>query len=213
MRPALRMSISVGLLLTAQLVLQFRSSGEAVPIRQSLDLFPAELGRWQARQDTPLEPQIINILKVSDYLVRRYVHDSGQSLWLYIGYWATQRKGAEVHSPRNCLPGAGWEPVEATRITVDLPGPHPPIRVNRYIIQKDRRMQVVLYWYQARGRAIAGEVDAKIEMVRGAITRNRTDGAIVRVSSVVAGSPRETTERLVEYVQRAYPVLHEFLPD
>lgn len=213
MRPTVRVSISVGLLLTAQLVLQFRSSGEAVPIRQSLDLFPAELGRWHARQDTPLEPQVIDILKVSDYLVRRYVHDSGQSLWLYIGYWATQRKGAEVHSPRNCLPGAGWEPVEATRITIELPEPHPPIRVNRYIIQKDRRMQVVLYWYQARGRAIAGEVDAKIEMVRGAITRNRTDGAIVRVSSVVAGSLQETTERLVGYVQRAYPVLHEFLPD
>ena len=213
MTPVLRVSISAALLLTVLLVLQFRSSGEAVPIRKSLDLFPVELGQWEARQDTALEPQIINILKVNDYLMRRYVHDSGQSLWLYIGYWATQRKGAEVHSPKNCLPGGGWEPVEATRITIDLPGPHPPIRVNRYVIQKDRSMQVVLYWYQTHGRAIAGEVDAKIELVRGAITRNRTDGALVRVSSVVTGSPQDTTERLVEYVQRAYPVLHEFLPD
>jgi EpsI family protein len=213
MTSLLRVSISAGLLLMVLLVLHFRSSGEAVPIRKSLDLFPVELGGWEARQDTVLEPEVINILKVNDYLMRRYVHDSGQSLWLYIGYWATQRKGAEVHSPRNCLPGGGWEPVEATRITIDLPPPHPPIRVNRYVIQKDRTLQVVLYWYQTHGKAIAGEVDAKIEMVRGAITRNRTDGALVRVSSVVAGSPADTTERLVEYVQSAYPLLYEFLPD
>jgi len=124
-----------------------------------------------------------------------------------------QRKGADFHSPKNCLPGGGWEPVEASRITIDLPHPQPPIMVNRYVIQKDRTMQVVLYWYQTHGRAIAGEVDAKIELVRGSITRNRTDGALVRLSSVVAGNPQATTERLVEYVQSLYPVLHEFLPD
>jgi EpsI family protein len=211
--PLLRVALSAALLLTALLVLQFRSNGEAVPIRKSLDLFPIHLGQWQSRQDTTLEPQIINQLKVNDYLMRRYVHDSGQSLWLYIGYWATQRKGADFHSPKNCLPGGGWEPVEATRIAIDLPGSHPPIVVNRYVIQKDRTIQVVLYWYQTHGRAIAGEVEAKIELVRGAVTQNRTDGALVRVSSVVAGSPQATTERLVEYVQSVYPVLHEFLPD
>ncbi len=208
-----RLSISTALLLMTLLVLQFRSSGEAVPIRKALDLFPIELGRWQARPDTALDPETINLLKVNDYLMHRYVHESGQSLWLYIGYWATQRKGAEFHSPKNCLPGEGWEPVEATRIVIALPIHYAPITVNRYVIQKDRSMQVVLYWYQAHGRAIAGEVDAKIELVRGAITRNRTDGALVRVSSVVAGNPQDTTERLIEYVQSVYPVLHEFLPD
>lgn len=213
MTPLLRVALSAALLLTALLVLQFRSNGEAVPIRKSLDLFPIHLGQWQSRQDTTLEPQIINQLKVNDYLMRRYVHDSGQSLWLYIGYWATQRKGADFHSPKNCLPGGGWEPVEATRITIDLPGSNPPIVVNRYVIQKDRTIQVVLYWYQTHGRAIAGEIEAKIELVRGAVTQNRTDGALVRVSSVVAGSPQVTTERLVEFVQSVYPVLHEFLPD
>lgn len=213
MTSVLRVSISAVLLLTALSVLQLRSSGEAVPIRKSLDLFPADLGQWQGRPDTALEPQVINQLKVNDYLMRRYVHDSGQSLWLYIGYWATQRKGADFHSPKNCLPAGGWEPVEATRITIDLSGAYLPITVNRYVIQKDRSMQVVLYWYQTHGRAIAGEVDAKIELVRGAITQNRTDGALVRVSSAVAGSPQATTERLVEYVRSVYPLLHEFLPD
>jgi len=213
MTSIVRVSISTAVLLAALLVLQLRSSGDAVPIRKSLDHFPVSVGQWQARQDTALEPQTIDQLKVSDYLMRRYVHEAGQSLWLYIGYWATQRKGADFHSPKNCLPGGGWEPVEATRIAIDLPTPHLTITVNRYVIQKDRSIQVVLYWYQTHGMAIASEVDAKIELVRGAITRNRTDGALVRVSSLVAGSPQDTTDRLVEYVRRIYPVLPEFLPD
>lgn len=213
MSSIVRVSVSTALLLAALLVLQLRSSGEAVPIRKPLDYFPAALGRWQGRLDTALEPRIVNELRVSDYLMRRYVHDSGQSLWLYIGYWATQRKGADFHSPKNCLPAGGWEPVEASRITIDLPAPYPAIRVNRYVIQKERSIQVVLYWYQTHGTAIASEVDAKVELVRSAITRNRTDGALVRVSSLVAGSPQETTEQLVEYVRRLYPLLPEFLPD
>lgn len=213
MTPTVRVSISTALLVVALLILQLRSSGEAVPIRKSLDHFPVSLGSWQMRQDSALEPQTVDQLKVSDYLVRRYVHETGPSLWLYIGYWATQRKGADMHSPRNCLPAGGWEPIEASRIVIDVPAPHAPITVNRYVIQKDRSIQVVLYWYQTHGVAIASEVDAKIELVRGAITRNRTDGALVRVSSPVAGSIPATTERLVDYVRGIYPLLAEFLPD
>lgn len=213
MRPTSRVVISCVLLLGALAVLHFRSSGEAVPIRKSLDLFPGVVGDWQGRQDTVLEPYIVNQLKVNDYLMRRYVHPSGQILWLYIGYWATQRKGADFHSPKNCLPAGGWEPVEAARIIIALPAPYGSIAVNRYLIQKDRKLQVVLYWYQTRGKAIAEEVAAKVEMVRGAIFQNRTDGALVRVSSVVAGSAEETTEQLIRYVQSVYPMLHEYLPD
>jgi EpsI family protein len=209
----IRLSVSTGLLLAALLVLQLRSSGEAVPIRKSLEHFPSRVGQWQAQRDSPLEQQIVDQLKVSDHLVRRYVHETGQSLWLYVGYWASQRKGADIHSPKNCLPGGGWEPVEANRVAIDLPHSASRITVNRYVIQKERNIQVVLYWYQTHGVAIASEVDAKIELVRGAITRNRTDGALVRVSSPVSGSIQETTGRLVEYVRHLYPVLPEFLPD
>jgi EpsI family protein len=94
-----------------------------------------------------------------------------------------------------------------------VPGLVAPIDVNRYLIQKDRQMQVVLYWFQAQGIVVAGELDAKVEMVRSAIFRNRTDGAVVRLSSPVYGSVPETTAELVEYVQVLYPVLREFLPD
>jgi EpsI family protein len=85
--------------------------------------------------------------------------------------------------------------------------------VNRYLIQKDRAQQIVLYWYQSQGQAIAGEVPARIAMVKSALVRNRTDGAIVRVIGPLYGSAAETSERLVAYVQGIYPLLVNYLPD
>jgi EpsI family protein len=212
MRPG-RLLLSVALLLGAFLALQLRGTGEAVPVRQPLSTFPSSIGRWEGRAATALDVEVLNVLKVKDYLMRRYTDGTGRSLWLYIGYWDSQRKGAQPHSPRNCLPGGGWEPLEATRVTVPLPDGHAPITVNRYVIQKDRDQQVVLYWYQSQGRAVAGEVAARMDMVRNALTRNRTDGALVRVSMPAYGSVAETSDALVRYVQAMYPVLGRYLPD
>lgn len=213
MSQAARVSVSLAILLGALLVMQLRSTGEAVPIRKSLDTFPAALEGWQARKGTIFSGGILDKLKLTDYVMRDYGDGAGRTLNLYIGYWDTQRKGAVIHSPKNCLPGSGWEPVEASFLTIALPAPHPPITVNRYLIQKDRDQLLVLYWYQSQGQVIAGEVPARIAMVKSALVRNRTDGAIVRVISPVHGSVRETSERLVAYVQAMYPVLGDYLPD
>jgi len=130
---AMRAALAAALLLGALLVLQFRSTGEAVPIRRSFDTFPSQIATWQARESNNLDLEIVNLLKVNDYVMRRYANRDGRTLWLYIGYWSTQRKGAQIHSPRNCLPGGGWEPIEASRLVVPLPGVHAPIEVNRYL--------------------------------------------------------------------------------
>ena len=208
-----RASVSLAVLAGALLLVQLRSTGEAVPIRKPLDSFPATLGEWQGRGGTIFGRDILEKLKLTDYVMRNYVDPAGRDLNLYIGYWDTQRKGAVIHSPKNCLPGAGWEPVEASVLTVPLAPSHPPISVNRYLIQKERAQQVVLYWYHSQGRAIAGEVPARIAMVKSALIRHRTDAALVRVMSPVHGSARETSDRLVAYVQAMYPLLGDFLPD
>ena len=213
MSQAARVSVSLAILLGALLVLQLRSTGEAVPIRKPLDSFPATLGEWQARRGTIFSGGILDKLKLTDYLMRDYGDPAGRGLNLYIGYWDTQRKGAGIHSPKNCLPGSGWQPIEASFLTIALPAPHPPITVNRYLIQKERDQLLVLYWYQSQGQAIAGEVPARIAMVKSALARNRTDGAIVRVISPVYGNTRETSDRLVAYVQALYPILGDYLPD
>jgi len=166
-----------------------------------------------AREAVLLEPEILNVLKPKEYLLRRDQDPSGRSVWLYIAYWDTLRKGVTPHSPRNCLPGSGWEPLESSMVTIPLPHPLAPITVNRYLIQKDRDQQVVLYWYQSQGRAIAGEVAARVQSVKNSIVRHRTDGALVRISSPVYGSVQDTSDRLVKYIQVMYPILGEYLPD
>jgi EpsI family protein len=213
MSQAARASVSLAILLGALVFLQLRSTGEAVPIRKPLDTFPATLGQWHGRRGTIFSTEILDMLRLKDYLMRDYGDEAGRGLNLYIGYWDTQRKGAVMHSPKNCLPGAGWEPVEASLLTIVLPAPYPPITVNRYLIQKDRDQVVVLYWYQSQGQAIAGEVPARIAMVKSAMVHNRTDGAIVRLMSPTYGSAREASARLVAYVQVMYPILAEYLPD
>jgi EpsI family protein len=213
MSQTVRGAVSVAVLLGALLVLQLRSTGEAVPIRKPLDSFPATLGEWQGRRGTIFSTQILDKLKLKDYVMRDYGDGAGRALNLYIGYWDTQRKGAVIHSPKNCLPGAGWEPVEASFLTIALPAPYSPITVNRYLIQKDRDRLLVLYWYQSQGQAIAGEVPARIAMVKRALAHNRTDGAIVRLMSPIYENPGETSKRLVAYVQTMYPILRDYLPD
>jgi EpsI family protein len=85
--------------------------------------------------------------------------------------------------------------------------------VNRFLIQKDQHQQLVLYWYHSHGKAVAGEIPARLELVKSAVLRNRTDGALIRVSSPVLGSVPATSELLVQYVQAMYPFLSQFLPD
>jgi len=204
---------SVALLVGALVLLNLRSAGEAVPLRQPLEAFPTAVGEWQMRSSSLLDTESLQLLKVTDYLVRRYVDGEGRNVWLYVGYWDTQRRGAQIHSPRNCLPGSGWEPVEASTLTIPLGQGRPPLTVNRYLVQKERDQQLVFYWYDAQGRAVAGEIEARLEMVRSSIVRNRTDGALVRVSSPVEGGVAATSDRLVAYVRALDPLLRAHLPE
>jgi EpsI family protein len=213
MSASVRVVVSAALLLGALLATHFRSPSEAVQMRKPFDAFPTTVGEWKGHEESILTPDILDVLKVSDYLMRRYDDSAGRSLWLYVGYWQSQRKGGDIHSPRNCLPGGGWEPIEASRLSIPIGGLAAPISVNRYLIQKDNQMQVIIYWFQSQGNVVADELSAKIELVRGAILRNRTDGALVRLSSPVQGGVDQTTSRLIQYVQVLYPVLREYLPE
>jgi len=212
MSQPLRVAVSISLLIGALLVPMRSSQGEAVPIRKPLDSFPGALQEWQGRGGVIFAPLVMQRLKSTDYLMRRYQDPAGRSLWLFIAYWSSQRKGAQ-HSPKYCLPGGGWEVLEGSTMTIPVASPFAPITVNRYLVQKDRRQQLVFYWYQSQGNAIAGDLSARLEMVKNSIERHRTDGALIRITSPVYGSVRETSDRLVSYIQAMYPLLGEYLPD
>jgi EpsI family protein len=154
------------------------------------------------------------VLAASDLLNRVYIDpQAGEALSLFVAYYDSQRQGGAIHSPRNCLPGAGWSIMQAEAVPIALPGSPEPAKVNRVLIQKGMDKQVVLYWYQSQGRVVASEYAAKMCLLWDAATKNRTDGAIVRVTiSVKDGNEEAAMGRVKEFLNQAYPTLRELIP-
>jgi len=158
---------------------------EPIPIKKPLAELSLDLGDWAGRDERPFSPQIVAVLGVDEYIVRTYLPPTGSSgpIGLYVGYYQSQRQGDTIHSPLNCLPGAGWIPIEQGRKGLDVPSKHGPrsIEVNRVVIEKGLDRQLVLYWYQSHSRVVASEYWGKFYTVVDAIRDNRTDAALVRV--------------------------------
>jgi EpsI family protein len=185
--------------------------------RTSFDTFPMTIGPWKAVVDPPLDAAILNVLGVDDYLSRVYYGGAGETVGLYMGFYGSQRQGDTIHSPLNCLPGAGWEPVSDGRLRIaNADGHGRDITVNRYIVQKGIDRQLVLYWYQSHGRVVASEYTSKLYLIHDAIRLNRTDGSMVRViAPIAAGASDEgwAAERLAEtFVRAIFPLLPAYLP-
>jgi EpsI family protein len=191
---------------------------EQVPLRQPLARLSKQIGPWTGRDEPQLGSDIVAILGVDEYINRDYYDRSGRipsSVALYVGYYKSQREGDTIHSPLNCIPGSGWEPVRSVRAPIDVPGVAEPIVVNRLVIQKGADKQVVAYWYQAHGRIVASEYWSKLFMVYDAVRLNRSDAALVRVISPIL--PSEDNEsgaerRVTQFVQTLFPTLNAYLP-
>jgi EpsI family protein len=193
------------------------SKTENVPIRASLSGFPLDIGGWTGRNQQPFSADILSVLGVDEYLTRLYRSD-GRYADLYIGYYKSQRQGDTIHSPLNCLPGAGWEPQSKSYLSIPVRtnGADRSITVNRYIIRKGLEQQVVLYWYQSHGRVVANEYRSKMFMVVDAVRLNRTDAALVRVTSPRIGSGPDAdaiaSDAAVDFVKTMFPLLDRYLP-
>jgi EpsI family protein len=191
---------------------------EITPVRAALDGFPMQLGEWRGVQEPPFEKRVLDVLGVDDYLTRAYFTTASAGVGLYIGYWRSQRQGDTMHSPLNCLPGSGWDPVSKDTITIPVTGYSrgPSIDVNRYVVQKGIDRQLILYWYQSHGRVVASEYWSKFFLVTDAARLNRTDGAIVRVIAPIADSSPEAADRArqaaTRFVQTMFPTLRGFFP-
>ena len=208
---SVRLWITTGLLLGASVLLHTLHHGERTVLRRPLSELPYTLGPWTG-EERPLQDRIVQAVSVSDYTNRIYVDQAGGPIQLYIGYYASQRTGDTIHSPKNCLPGNGWDPIQSGDVTISLQGGR-QIVVNEYVIQQDLNKQMVFYWYQSQGRVIASEYSAKFWMVADAISRNRTDGALVRVITPMNDGEENARARLTQFTQILFPQLEGILPN
>jgi EpsI family protein len=217
------------LLLATAVMLHSRSDTDRVPASQPLSYMPQTIGPWTST-DIPMQEDVLAILGKGDFLNRVYMGPSVLSgsnaapvstaglrpvpISLFIGYFPSQRTGQSIHSPQNCLPGAGWT-FESSRYTTLTADNGKVFRVGEYVISDGNTKQFVLYWYQAHGRSIANEYTAKLYMIADAIRLNRTDGAIVRVITPLMAQEDVATARarVVRFTSEMATTLSSFIPD
>jgi len=172
--------------------------------------FPAAIAFWHS-QDLPYETDAVEAIGVDDYINRVY---SGGTLpiELYIGYYKDQRSGNRIHSPKNCLPGSGWEPVRSAQIQIGSTEGR-PVLVNEYLVRQGTSLAMVLYWYQTRRHIIASEYRAKYWLVVDGLRHRTTDGTMVRIWTTAADGEERARTRAMDFARHIYPQVAELLPE
>ncbi|HEX8746045.1 MAG TPA: EpsI family protein [Pyrinomonadaceae bacterium] len=194
----------------------WQHAGEQTAPRRPLKEFPAAVGAWrQMGSDYRFDEETERVLRADDYLSRNYTGAERRVANLYVGYYATQRNGATYHSPLNCLPGTGWTMGEPGKITVSPTDGSAPFEANRYIIEQGSDRQLLVYWYQGRGRLVSSEYWGKIYTVLDSISRRRSDGAMVRVMVPLHKGETEQSalEGATNLASEIAPLLSSYVPN
>jgi EpsI family protein len=204
--------------LSATALVASQSRPEPAPARKPFERFPSQVQTWRGELLPPLDSKILAVLGADDILNRVYFAPDRSAVALYIGFYNSQRQGDSIHSPMNCLPGAGWEPISRSHVAIPVAmrDGTTTIDANRYVIQKGINRQLVLYWYQSHGRTVASEYWSKLYLISDAVRLNRTDAALVRV--IVPIDPRADDGETIaqrqagEFVRALFPLLPDYLP-
>ncbi len=187
---------------------------EIEPERQSLYTFPLRIGDWEGREMSITQPEL-EVLKLTDYVSANYTSPERDIVNFYVAYYASQRKGASVHSPRSCLPGGGWQIL--TSKVVNVPGILPDgalLPVNQLIIGTGRSRQLVNYWFMQRGRNLTNEYAVKWFIFWDSLTKRRTDGSLVRIMTPLPeqGGEEVAAKRLEDFMRMAVTRLYYYIP-
>lgn len=184
---------------------------EKIPSSKPFSQFPLAVGSWEGTRQL-MEQEFLNVLDLSDYTIIDF-QSGGRHVDFYVAYYESQRKGESIHSPETCLPGSGWIFREAGQAKVPLAGPARFITVNRAIMEKNDVQKVSYFWFPMRGRILTSLWQVKLYTFWDALTRQRTDGALVRIITPVY--PQESVQdaevRLQKFTSEMVPVLDQYL--
>lgn len=192
--------------------LQARRKMEIVPPGIPIESFPRQVANWNG-QDEVIDPETLRILGPGDFLSRLYSSPTRPPVDFFLAFFPSQETGDTIHSPKNCIPAAGWTPIRASVVALPVAGGR-TAPANLYIVQKGNDRQLVLYWYQAHGRITASEYLARIYLVTDAIRMNRTDGSLVRIVTPIVQPEGEAAarRRAIEFAERVMPTLNRLIP-
>lgn len=195
-------------------ILQNGSSVTAVPIQQSLASFPKTIGEWQMIHSSQSAEDVIEMLGVDDEIYYTYQNHEGKLITLYVGYYSAVGVSGSYHSPKNCLPGGGWgiDKINPYTLGIGIEGESKSV-ISEMLIRSGEQYQIVLYWYQNRGRIIGSEYWEKVYLVLDALRMKRRDGTFVRIMSTVPGDDiAKTSQEAGLFAEQVMKTLESYLP-
>lgn len=196
------------------LFLHGRSSFERVPSHRGLHTFPREIDGWTGT-DVPMDGKTLQVLGPGDFLSRTYRSASETlPIELFVAYYPSQRTGDTIHSPQNCMPGAGWTVLSMDHVELSNDEHQKAVTSNRLVFAKGMDRVLVLYWYQAHGRTTPSEYWAKYYLVRDSMVMQRTDGAIVRIAAPIPSPSEEgrTQALAIRFAKILVNTLDSYVP-
>ena len=188
---------------------------EKIPSKKNLNQFPLKIGDWTASRHQTMAQKFIDALDLSEYVISNYKNLDGKKVNFYVAYYESQRKGESIHSPATCLPGSGWSFNQSGTVKItNFKDNNEIMEVNRAVIHLGRNRQITYYWFPVRGRVLSNAYQLKIYNFWDALTRQRTDGALVRLITRVYEDEKfeDAEKRLQNFVRDVVPVLDEFIP-
>jgi len=181
-----------------------------VPISIPLDQLPQHAGDWTMTGQSRFDERVLAVLLPTDYLSRSYSNSRGDKLSLYIGFHNGGPNSGPIHSPKQCLPGSGWnrlkEDVRQVKFKDDK------IPYVSAIYQKDTDKQLFLYWFQVRDQILTNEYALKLAMIKNSVLSNRRDSAFIRLSVMATDGEGKATEIGEQFIRDFYPAIREALP-
>jgi EpsI family protein len=188
---------------------------EKIPSKKSLDQFPLEVADWSAEGRQSLDNQFLKKLNLSEYIMTDYKNGEGKEVNFYVAYYESQSRGKSIHSPETCLPASGWRSDQSgtIRIITDA-GNSGIISVSRKVIRYNSSKQIIYFWFSQRGRILTNMYELKLYNFWDALTKQRTDGALIRLITPVYRNEKLTDAdaRLQNFMKDFVPFLEEYIP-
>ncbi len=197
------------LLLGSGIYLVYSPRDLVVPKIEQLSTLPNQVGPWYGGNDTIFDAPTLNVLRPTDYIMRTYTNSQGVPVSLYVGYHDGSPTAGPIHSPKNCLPGGGWEfkSIEDVKMTAM----DSDINIVRAVLTKNGQDITYYYWYQVRGEVITTDLDMKFAEFMGVLTENRKDAAFIRIGLTMANKEEEL-QAMRNFFKEIYPFIKNHLP-
>lgn len=211
----LRSLLVVVILSVAIYVTYFSVGGlQETLLERPLKTLPETIGVWQLANQVTLDDKIVDILGVDEYVEKIYVSPEKRAIDLYVSYFNVLKEGKQFHSPKNCLIGSGSTLLEMNVVNIPIAKEGNSVPVGFMMLQKGDSTQLILYWFQCRGKIMHSEYEERVRRVLDAIFKKRTDGAFIRIIATDSGNDvKRTKESLIGFASQVIPVLQQFIPE